>query len=132
MRREELNKLYHPEEEGCWEILGEDPNCDLGGYHNQPCLGIVLGTYKNVVNYALTLPSFFSWGGGGIIRRVSYRNGINVDKIFDAPKTKKSKVVKEIGLLILEKDKLEEVVRNSKIRLEEIENQLKMLRKSSV
>lgn len=60
-----------PGEVGVWQILGEDPNCDLGGSHHQPTLGTVQGTYEDAVEYALELPGFFTWGGGGNIERVN-------------------------------------------------------------
>jgi len=62
----------HPGHEvGTWQILGEDPNCDLGGPHGNPMLATVQGTYADIVEYALELPGFFTWGGGGDIEKVS-------------------------------------------------------------
>jgi hypothetical protein len=62
---------------GVWKILGEDPNCDLGGSHHQPTLATVQGTYGDAVEYALELSGFFSWGGGGDIVEV---NILKVDR----------------------------------------------------
>lgn len=67
MSREE----YSPEEQGTWNIYGEDPNCDFGGHHSQPFLGTVTGTYKNVLEYAQTLAGWTTWGGGGRIQKIS-------------------------------------------------------------
>ena len=53
------------DEKGVWKVLGEDPNCDMGGYHHQPELGIVEGTLKEVLEYGLQHPDFYCWGGGG-------------------------------------------------------------------
>lgn len=93
---------------GIWEILGEDPNCDFGGHHSQPKLKIVEGTYCNVVNYALTLKGFVSWGSGGNINLISPQ--INVDDF------KNSKVL----ALQDEKDLLSK-------RIKEIENEVNVL-----
>ena len=58
---------YAPDEFGTWRVYGEDPNCDLGGPHHEPDLGTFTGLYKDVVNKAVDLPGFFTWGGGGKI-----------------------------------------------------------------
>ncbi len=58
------------EVEGVWQIYGEDPNCDFGGPHIQPLLATVQGKYAAVVEHALGLGQFFTWGGGGKIERV--------------------------------------------------------------
>ena len=77
-----LLKEYLPDMVGMWAIYGEDSNCDLGGPHHEPHLETVTGTYKNVVEYALTLPNFFTWGYGGcIIRKELPENLINVDNL---------------------------------------------------
>ena len=34
---------------GIWEARGEDPNCDLGGYHHTPLLGYFKGTLGDVM-----------------------------------------------------------------------------------
>lgn len=67
----ELLKKYSLDETGLWEILGEDPNCDWGGHHHQPKLGMVEGRLGDIIAYAVELPSFWSWGGGGDIRQIS-------------------------------------------------------------
>lgn len=56
---------------GVWKILGEDPNCDLGGSHHQPTLATVQGKYEDAVEYALGLSGFFTWGGGGNVEEVN-------------------------------------------------------------
>jgi len=63
-----LLEKYSLDQEGLWQILGEDPNCDFGGYHYQPDLGIVEGKLRDVIDYAVELPGFWTWGGGGDIR----------------------------------------------------------------
>jgi len=67
----ELQKEHDLEETGLWKILGEDPNCDWGGSHHQPDLGIVEGKLRDVISYAVELPNFWTWGGGGSIRKIS-------------------------------------------------------------
>ena len=109
--RTRLLKEYSPNTTGTWEIRGEDPNCDLGGHHHEPKLETVTGTYKNVVEYALTLPNFFSWGGGGRIIKVDPpSNMVNVDTLRN-PR-------------VLE---LEEERRQHQARLKEIETELSIL-----
>lgn len=93
--KKELLRLYNPEERAIWIIFGEDPNCDLGGSHHNPKLATVTGTYKNVVDYALKLKGFFTWGGGGIIERADPPfNLLDVDKLYD-PEIKKLEAEKE-------------------------------------
>jgi hypothetical protein len=55
-------------EEGIWQIFGEDPNCDFGGAHHQPELGIVEGKLEDVIRYAVSLSGFWAWGAGGDIK----------------------------------------------------------------
>lgn len=66
-----LSEKHSMDEEGFWKIKGEDPNCDLGGSHYQPDLGIVEGTLKEALLYALGNPNFYTWGGGGDIEKIN-------------------------------------------------------------
>lgn len=50
---------------GMWDIHGEDPNCDMGGYHSEPYLGEFYGTLRDCIAYANDLPGFWGWGSGG-------------------------------------------------------------------
>ena len=68
--RRNLLAKHPPSEVGYWEIRGEDPNADLGGSHVEPFLGVVHGEYSDVVDYALELRGFFSWGHGGEIKPI--------------------------------------------------------------
>jgi hypothetical protein len=87
--RKQLLKKYPPETKGRWIIKGEDPNCDFGGYHSNPDLALVYGTYKNVIEYAFSLKGFFSWGSGGnITLQEPTENLFNVDDHF-SPEMKK-------------------------------------------
>lgn len=65
--RERLLRDRDPNESGSWHVYGEDPNCDLGGPHHEPYLGVFKGRFADVVDKALALPSFFTWGSGGRI-----------------------------------------------------------------
>lgn len=58
---------------GTWKISGEDPNCDFGGAHYQPELGVVEGTLDDVIKYAVKLPNFYTWGSGGNITKVEIK-----------------------------------------------------------
>jgi len=66
----DLLKNHSLDEEGLWEVFGEDPNCDLGGYHREPSLGIYEGKLEDVIRTAVTLPGFWQWGSGGRIRSI--------------------------------------------------------------
>lgn len=61
---------YKLTDTGTWQIYGEDPNCDFGGYHHMPYLATVSGVLSDVVVHAVKLDRFFTWGSGGDIRRV--------------------------------------------------------------
>lgn len=108
--RKRLFEQYNPEETGTWRILGEDPNCDWGGSHHEPELETVTGTYKNVVEYALTLRNFFTWGGGGRILKLP-SDVKDVDKLPRNP---------QVAKLEAERSTLRE-------RLAQIEDELKKL-----
>jgi hypothetical protein len=66
-----LLKAYSLDETGFWHIKGEDPNCDFGGHHHQPDLGVVCGTLAEAVNHAVRLDRFYTWGSGGDIIKLS-------------------------------------------------------------
>lgn len=60
-------------DEGVWEIYGEDPNCDLAGYHHMPKLGTCSGTLSKVLEIAVNLSNFYTWGGGGEISKIKIK-----------------------------------------------------------
>lgn len=64
----EILKEYDLSDYDTWEILGEDPNCDIGGPHHKPKLAIVEGTLAQTIAYAVNLKGFWQWGAGGEIR----------------------------------------------------------------
>jgi hypothetical protein len=65
-----LMEKHSLDEVGFWKVLGEDPNCDLGGYHHQPELGIIKGTLQQALEFGLNHSDFYSWGGGGDFRKL--------------------------------------------------------------
>jgi hypothetical protein len=62
-----LLEKYDLSKYGIWCVKGEDPNCDMGGYHHEPLLGYFEGTLEQVINKAYTLERWMTWGGGGSI-----------------------------------------------------------------
>ena len=70
----ELLKNHSIDDVGVWRIRGEDPNCDLGGYHHQPELGIVNGKLRDVIMYGVNLPGFWQWGAGGNFELIGEKN----------------------------------------------------------
>lgn len=76
-----LVKQHSLSEVGTWEVHGEDPNCDFGGHHYEPKLGIFEGKLEDIVAYAVTLPSFWQWGAGGSITKVSTPVKIDANSI---------------------------------------------------
>lgn len=66
----ELLKKHSLTDVGVWMVYGEDPNCDYGGSHNQPLLGIYQGKLDDVIHAATNLRGFYTWGSGGSIRKV--------------------------------------------------------------
>jgi len=96
----------HPGDDiGTWHIYGEDPNCDLGGSHIEPLLGTVTGRYSDIIEHALQLPHFYSWGYGGRI--------VKVNVVSVTPETLQTR-----NKLRAERDALKE-------RLTEVERELK-------
>jgi hypothetical protein len=81
MRKDELLQAHRATETGLWAIHGEDPNCDLGGYHSNPLLATVEGRYADVVEYALNLKGFFGWGSGGYIEKIEPTKITKIKKI---------------------------------------------------
>ena len=69
----ELLKQYPLDTVGTWQVRGEDANCDMGGSHYMPVLGIFDGKLEDVIRYAVELPSFWQWGGGGDFQLISIK-----------------------------------------------------------
>lgn len=68
-----LLEKHSLDEEGVWKILGEDPNCDMGGYHHQPELGTYSGTLQKVLEIAVQKSNWSAWGGGGDIVKLNIK-----------------------------------------------------------
>lgn len=62
------------DEYGVWEVRGEDPNCDMGGHHHEPLLGLFEGKLEDVIAHATSLPNWFQWGAGGSIKKYVTRD----------------------------------------------------------
>jgi hypothetical protein len=75
-----LLEKHSLEETGIWRVRGEDPNADLHGPHYQPELGVVSGVLRDVIHYAVELPSFWQWGAGGDIVKIEIKP-INPDEV---------------------------------------------------
>lgn len=84
----ELIKKHSLDEIGIWEIRGEDPNCDWGGSHHSPYLATVNGRLVDVIESAVELPNFWTWGGGGNIKAVKV---INLDTLGNKGRLAKEK-----------------------------------------
>lgn len=56
---------YPLSEVSVWLVHGEDPNCEMHGSHISPKLGYFEGKLEDVIRYAVELPNFWQWGGGG-------------------------------------------------------------------
>jgi hypothetical protein len=76
-----LMEKHKLDEEGIWQVYGEDPNCDMGGSHIQPYLGLFSGKLVDVLNYAVELPDFWQWGAGGDIKKLGAPVHITADSV---------------------------------------------------
>lgn len=68
--RQKLSKEHDPDEVAIWHIRGEDPDCDARGRPRKPSLAYVKGRYEHVLEYALNIPEFVTWGSGGSIEPI--------------------------------------------------------------
>jgi hypothetical protein len=101
-----LLKEHSLHEEGLWQIFGEDPNCDFGGSHHSPELGIVEGKLEDVIAYAVNLPGFWNWGGGGHFKKIPTPIKITPESNY-------------------ERTKLQQEEESLKEQLEKVQNQLR-------
>lgn len=101
----ELLKNHKLNEVGYWKVLGEDPNCDMGGHHHQPQLGIFEGRLEDIIAYAVEMDGFWQWGSGGNIVLYQQPEIIKVGK----QSYKQITLLKEISDL---QEKLEAAKRN--------------------
>lgn len=84
-RNEKWGKTYPKLELGVWDIYGEDANADLAGVHSTPFLARVEGSYWRAVEFALKLPRFFTWGGGGEVKKYEPASAIQIIKLEGNP-----------------------------------------------
>lgn len=70
----QLIAKHNLDSEGVWEVLGEDPNCDLAGPHHQPYLGTFSGKLRTCIEMAVNLDGFWQWGSGGSIRKIEVKH----------------------------------------------------------
>lgn len=93
------------DEEGTWEVRGEDPNCDLGGHHHEPFLGYYKGKLSDVIELAVDLPGFWQWGGGDRIFKSSPRK---VTKVVAKAERRSDDEVKKLENKLAKKRELED------------------------
>lgn len=110
------NGIPTDDDYGIWEIYGESPNCDFGGYHSSPKLGIAKGMFIDVLIYASTMNGFYTWGGGGYIVKRTEENLIEVPCNF---------ANEYLSSKLAEKAKLEEERAELLQKLKENENELR-------
>lgn len=90
----ELIKQHSLEEYGVWKIRGEDDNPDLHGQHYMPELGLFEGKLEDIINYAITLKRFWTWGAGGDIIKVA--PPIKIDAHSSERRIEAEKKIKEL------------------------------------
>lgn len=111
------HNTYTPSEYGVWEVFGEDPNCDFGGPHSNPKLGLLKGHFQDCLFYAaINLPRFYTWGYGGYLVKRTEENMVEVPDNYY--KNYNSDLEKEKRELIKKKEELEK-------EIEKINNKLK-------
>ena len=95
-----LLKKHSLKEYGIWRVTGEDPNCDMGGYHHMPYLGTFEGTLEDVITLAVELPGFWQWGGGGEIDKTNVTKiDRNTIEIRNRQRTRLEELTKETEFL---------------------------------
>lgn len=95
------NLKYPLSTEGLWEVLGEDPNCDFGGHHYQPRLGVYQGKLEDIIRMAVDMPSFWTWGAGGDFRLIQVKT---IEDGAKAAELRKRKQALEKELREIEKE----------------------------
>ena len=103
-----LLKNHSVEDYGIWKVLGEDPNCDMGGHHHMPELGIFEGKLRDIIKYAVTLPGWYTWGGGGKI--TAYKNA-KIIKIDEKSFMEIERKRKDIESLEYDKSQIEKKIK---------------------
>lgn len=98
----ELVKKHSLDTHGTWKILGEDSNPDFGGHHYMPELAYVEGLLGDVIDYAVELPNFWSWGAGGEIVLVPAPTKIDNDttRKIEELRGKKARLERELAEVV--------------------------------
>lgn len=86
----QLFEKYSKDEIGIWQVFGEDPNCDFSGCHSQPSLGFYDGFLQDIVYYAVDLPNFWSWGGGGDFKKVKIETVAALQRVSSLQREKQA------------------------------------------
>lgn len=66
-----LFETHDLETEGMWQVYGEDPNCDWGGPHYEPRLGVYTGKLIDVLHEVTEMKGFWNWGSGGRLELIT-------------------------------------------------------------
>ena len=74
----DLLKKHRLDENGIWEVRGEDSKYAMGGSHYMPVLGYYQGTLNEVVDIAVDSAGFWQWGGGGDIQLIAVESAKEV------------------------------------------------------
>lgn len=74
--REKLLAVYDPKAYGIWHVRGEGEGPSAS---DCPSLGYFQGTYEQVVDIALKMPKFFTWGDGGTITYLKVKDATTFD-----------------------------------------------------
>lgn len=99
---------------GLWEVRGEDANPDMGGHHHEPLLGYFEGRLIDVINYAVLLDRFYTWGSGGSIKQYVHPD---IKKIT-------TDSVNELAEIRDRKAALEQQIKEQKVELARLEREL--------
>lgn len=75
---QKLIEKYSLNEYGIWTVYGEDSNCDMGGHHYEPKLGVFEGTLEQVIRHATQMKGFWTWGYGGRIEKTKIQKIIKL------------------------------------------------------
>ena len=104
-----------------YAVYAEDSNCDLGGYHSNPFLGCVEGTFIDVLEYAANnMRGFYTWGGGGYIKPSK-----NTDQPIILDSAKKIKLERKEKINKISNYNIDNLIENiNQMSIEEIKNAL--------
>lgn len=84
------HNAYSVNEEGIFEVRGEDPNCDFGGPHHQPLLFVAQGKFIDILTRAVKTNNWMTCGSGGTITK------LKIDKVGTGGFVRNEKEIKKI------------------------------------